>query len=66
MKVAKAVASAVGTIATALTAALADDILNTDETGTLVSTIVVAALTVYSVWRVPNRGSASATGVESH
>lgn len=54
MKIAKAVVAAVGTVVTALTAALADDVLNTNEVGTIISTVVVAALSVYAVWRVPN------------
>lgn len=54
MKYAKAVAAAVGTIATAVTAALADDVLSFDEAGTLASVLVVAVLSVWAVYRVPN------------
>lgn len=55
MKIAKAVIAAVGTVGTALTAALADNVLDGNELGGIVSTVVVAALTVYAVWRVPNQ-----------
>src|SRR5690606_17361146 len=54
MRAAKAVVAAVGTVVTALTAALADDVLSLDEVGQLVSVAVVAAVTVWGVWRVPN------------
>lgn len=54
MKIAKAVAAAVGTIVTVLTAALADDVLDISETSALVSAVVTGALTVYAVYRVPN------------
>lgn len=54
MRTAKAVAAAVGTVVTVLTGALADDVLDMSETGTLVATIVTAALTVYAVYKVPN------------
>jgi hypothetical protein len=53
-KVAKAVVAAVGTVATALTGALADDVLNLDEGASLASVLVLAVGTVYAVWRVPN------------
>lgn len=51
----KAVAAAIGTVVTAVNAALADNLLGFDEVGTLVTAVVTAALTVYAVWRVPNR-----------
>jgi len=54
MKVAKAVAAAVGTVATAVSAALADDLFGVDEIGHVVATVITAALAVYAVWRVPN------------
>lgn len=54
MKNAKAVVAAVGTVVTALSAAIADDVLGTDEIGTVVAVVVTAALTVYGVWRTPN------------
>lgn len=55
MKIAKAVVAAVGTLTTVLTAALADDVLDVSETGSLVSALILGALSVYAVWRVPNR-----------
>lgn len=55
MKIAKAITAAVGSLVTVLTAAFADDVFSADEVGTLVSTLVTAALTVYAVWRLPNR-----------
>lgn len=54
MRIAKAIASAVGTAATIVTAALADDVLALDEQGAIVSAVVVGALSVWAVWRVPN------------
>lgn len=56
MKTAKAIAAGIGAIATVCTAAFADDILQTDETGTIISTFVVQAITVYSVWKLRNKG----------
>jgi hypothetical protein len=54
MKAAKAVAGAVGLLATALTAALADDVFSFDEWGTVLSTALAGAASVYAIWRVPN------------
>lgn len=54
MRFAKALVAAVGSVVTVLSAALADDVLDVSETGTIVATAVTAALTVYGVWRVPN------------
>lgn len=51
---AKTTASAIGTIAVAISAALADDVFNSDDAG-VVTTIVVALLSIYAVWRTPNR-----------
>lgn len=55
MTTAKAVAAAMGGIATILTAAFADNVLNVDETGTIISTIIVQGIAVWSVWKVRNR-----------
>lgn len=55
MRYAKAIAAFVGTTATALTSALADDVLSTDETGSLVATFVVGLMTVIAVFQVPNK-----------
>jgi hypothetical protein len=54
MRVAKAVAAAIGATVTVLTAALADDVLNASETATTAAVIVEGVLTVYAVWRTPN------------
>lgn len=54
MKIAKAVVAAVGTLATVLAAALADDVLGVDEVGTVVSTLITGVLTVWAVWATPN------------
>lgn len=52
---AKAVIGAVGTFVTALTAAAADNVIGLDEVPHLVSTLVLGGVTVYSIWKVPNR-----------
>ena len=54
MRIAKAIAAAVGMVVTVLTAALADDVLSLDETGQIVAVAIEAAARVYAVWRVPN------------
>lgn len=56
MKTAKALAAAVSAIATVCTAAFADDILQVDETGTIISVVIVQAIGVYSIWKVRNKG----------
>jgi hypothetical protein len=52
---AKATVAAIGTVITALAAAFADDVLSHNEVAGLVSTVVLGAISVYSVWKVPNR-----------
>ncbi|MBK1785146.1 hypothetical protein [Prauserella cavernicola] len=52
--IAKTLVGAVGTVVTALAAAVADDVLDVSEGTGLASTLVLAAATVYGVWRVPN------------
>lgn len=52
---AKATVAAIGGIATILTAALADNVLNMDETGTIISTVVVQGIVVWSVWKTRNK-----------
>lgn len=49
----KAVAAALGVVSTALTTAFADDVFDFSDAGTVVSSVVVGALSVYAVWRVP-------------
>ncbi|MBM7788843.1 hypothetical protein [Tenggerimyces flavus] len=51
----KAVVGAVGTVVTALTAAFADNVLGVDELGHVISVVVAAGVTIYGVWRVPNK-----------
>lgn len=55
MKTAKAVVAGVGMVVTVLTAALADDVFNATETGTLVATLIEAGATVWAVWGVRNQ-----------
>lgn len=52
---AKAVAAAVGTFATVVTAVFADDVLDTSEVGSLIAGAVTAAATVYAVFKTTNR-----------
>ncbi len=51
----KAVAAAVGGLATLASAVFADDVLDTSEVASVVAGLVTAALSVYAVWRTPNR-----------
>lgn len=51
----KAIVAAIGTTATAFSAALSDNVLGMDEVGSLVTTVLTAGATVYGVWRAPNR-----------
>lgn len=52
---AKAWVAALETVVVALSAAFADDVLGGSETAGLVSTLVVAVLGVWAVYRVPNK-----------
>lgn len=57
MKTAKAVAAAVGTLVTAFTAVLVDDVITVPELGTLAQVAVVALgglFTTLGVWKVTN------------
>lgn len=65
LKSTKAIVSAIGTVVTALSAALADDVLNQSEIGGLVVTIIAAGATIYAVWRVPNRPADSPTAARA-
>lgn len=56
MRAAKAWVAAIGTIVMALSAVLADDLINANEIGTLVTVGIEAALTVIAVYQVPNAG----------
>lgn len=52
---AKAVAAALGTLATLGAAVFADNVFDTGEVANVVSGLVTAGVTVYAVWRTPNR-----------
>jgi hypothetical protein len=56
MRAAKAWVAAIGTVVMALSAVLADDLINANEIGTLVTVGIEAALTILAVYRVPNAG----------
>ena len=59
MRIAKAVAAAVGTLATVLVAALGDDVLAMSEIAQIVTTLVTGGLTVYAVYKVSNAPAAT-------
>jgi hypothetical protein len=52
---AKAYVAFVALVVEALTAAFADDVLSLEETGHVISTLVVAAAGAWSVFRVRNK-----------
>lgn len=52
---AKAIAAAVGTLCTVVTAVFADNVLDTSEVGSLIAGAVTAAATIYAVFKVPNK-----------
>ena len=52
---AKAVIGAVGLFTSAANEALADNVLDLDEIGTLTSRLLGIGVAVYLIWRVPNR-----------
>lgn len=56
MDKAKAIVAAIGMVITALTAILADNVLDANEVGTLVTVLIEAAIAVWAVWAVPNAG----------
>lgn len=58
----KAIIAGVGTTLTALTTmwatvsiAASDDVFDAGEVGTLTTALITLGMTVYSVWKVPNR-----------
>lgn len=55
MTAAKAWVAALGTVVTALSAAFADDVFNGNDAAAVVSTVVLAVVSVVSVYRVPNQ-----------
>jgi hypothetical protein len=52
---AKAWVSALGLLVTSLSGAFADNVLNGNEVAGIASTLVLGALSVYAVYRVPNK-----------
>ena len=55
MRAAKAIVAAIGAVVMALTAAFADDVVDTNEIGMLVTVLIEGALTVWAVYQTPNR-----------
>ncbi|MFF5992571.1 hypothetical protein [Prauserella flavalba] len=51
----KAVIAAMGGVVTVLTATVADDVIGLDEVGSISAALGTLVLTVYGVWRVPNK-----------
>jgi hypothetical protein len=51
MKNAKAIVGAVGLVVTALTAALADEVLSFNEIGTIIAVTIESGVTVWGIWR---------------
>lgn len=52
---AKAYAAAVGSLATVLAAVFADDVFDTSEIASVITGVVFAAATVYSVYKTENK-----------
>jgi hypothetical protein len=52
---AKAIAAAVGGLATVIAAVFADDVLDTSEVGSVIAALVAAAGTVAAVFQVENK-----------
>ena len=59
MTKAKAVVAGVGAVVSILTAAFADDVFSASETGQVTAVLVEQAITVWAVWRVPNKPAAA-------
>lgn len=57
MRTAKAWVGFVGSVATAFSAALSDDVFSATDKQQVALTIVAALATLYAVYRVPNRDS---------
>ena len=55
MTKAKAINAAVGAVVSILTAAFADEVFSASETSRVVAVLVEQAITVWAVWRVPNK-----------
>lgn len=56
MRAAKAIVAAVGALVMALSAILADDVIDATEVGTLVTLLIEGVLTVLAVYSIPNKG----------
>lgn len=56
MKYAKGIVAALGAILTVCTAAFADNSLSTDETGSIIATVVVQGITIAGVIAAKNKG----------
>lgn len=54
MKIAKAIAAAVGLVATSVSGALADNVFDFNEVGVVVTYLLTGAASVWAVWRVEN------------
>jgi hypothetical protein len=72
MKTAKAVVAAIGATATAVMTAVAtaqvvldDGALDAGEYGTLTTAAITLAVTVWAVWRVPNKDTETETLVRN-
>jgi hypothetical protein len=57
MRTAKAWVAALGTVVTSLSVALGDDIFDGNDAASVTSTVVLAIVSIYAVYRVPNKGS---------
>lgn len=55
MKTAKAWLAGAGLVVTSLTAILADDVFNLDEGVTLVTVVAEIAVSIFTVYRIPNK-----------
>lgn len=56
MRAAKAIVAAIGTVVVALTGVLADEVVDVNEVGLLVTVLIEAAITIFAVYQVPNKG----------
>jgi hypothetical protein len=52
---AKATVGATSLLVTALAGVFADDVLDTTETGALITALFTAGVGLYGIWRVPNK-----------
>lgn len=62
----KAIVAAVGAAAATLTAAYADDVFSAGEGAELVAQGITLALTLYTIWRVPNEQAPAEYRVGRH